>query len=151
MMKKTNASVRLCLPLGCLGFSSCWHSAMHCLSHQLTICSCLHQRQFDRSCKHKDQQTIVFILFQWNTVFLWKGTYLDFEVAHVCVGGRSEEGRRVGRLVWEGEARAPPPLLTLQTTHHHQLPHHLKVELLIKEHRLFGEVIEDKRRLWRYL
>ena len=56
------------------------------------------------------------------------GTYLHFEVAHVCMGSRSKEGRGVGSLVREGEARAPPPLLSLQAAHHHWLPHHLKVE-----------------------
>ena len=52
---------------------------------------------------HKDH-------FSWtkfeyfNTVFPRRGTCLHFEVAHVCMGGRSEEGRGVGSLVREGVA-----------------------------------------------
>ena len=100
MIKKKNKC--LCETVSATGLP--WVFELLALGHALSVSPIdnllvLAPWQFDRACKHKDQQTIVFILFQWNTVFLWKGTYLDFEVAHVCVGGRSEEGRRVGRLV----------------------------------------------------
>ena len=49
---------------------------------------------------HKDHFSWTKLKY-FNTVF---PTYLHFEVAHVCMGGRSEEGRGVGSLVREGVA-----------------------------------------------
>ena len=72
---------------------------------------------------HRDKETVKFLQLDkaskdFNTEFPRKGTYLHFEVAHVCMGSRSKEGRGVGCLVREGVACAPPPLLSLQAAHH---------------------------------
>ena len=106
-----------------LGFAACWRSAMHCLSHQLTITSHLQRVNLIDLPTHRDKETVKFLQLDkaskdFNTEFPRKGTYLHFEVAHVCMGSRSKEGRGVGCLVREGVACAPPPLLSLQAAHH---------------------------------